>query len=104
MVVHQPITIPEQGTRTVHLSLAAPIGTSAAFEIYAADTADGENPVWTLRATGSLTLTGGGTPPTQGALDRIRARCTDRISSDQFYAAFESRGVTLGPSTRAVHQ
>jgi acyl transferase domain-containing protein/NAD(P)-dependent dehydrogenase (short-subunit alcohol dehydrogenase family)/ubiquinone/menaquinone biosynthesis C-methylase UbiE/acyl carrier protein/ribosomal protein S18 acetylase RimI-like enzyme len=104
MVVHQAISVPEQGTRTVHISLAAAIGTSAAFEIYAADVAAGEDPVWTLRASGSLNFTGGTIPPTPGALERIKARCAEQISSDQFYAAFETRGVTLGPSTRAMQQ
>src|ERR1700728_115058 len=82
----EPLVLPEEGELTAQL-IAAPCGDGAlSFEIFSCEERTaGSEPVWTLHGTGRLAPSDAAVTANQTALDEVRKRCAEQISSAASY-------------------
>jgi acyl transferase domain-containing protein/NAD(P)-dependent dehydrogenase (short-subunit alcohol dehydrogenase family)/SAM-dependent methyltransferase/acyl carrier protein len=109
LVLHRPLVLPETGQRIVHLVLDPPTDSFAEFKIHSSQFLDSQEPVWTLHATGRLSLDAAGrdfdSANVKGIEHRsLRPGFSSTLSADELYSLFEKRGVRFGQMCRVIER
>ena len=101
---HQAALVPEEGTRTVQLTVSPASGGSAMFQIFSLNT-DGGVAGWTMHASGEMRMVSPEPPDSsdhQNLLHDIQARCIEKGVGAEFYSALRERGLEYGPAFQGV--
>lgn len=106
-IVHRALVLSDDVDQTVQVVLGNPEGNATSFEIHAANKIAAGESAWILQASGRIL-----TPPPAGSgeepgMQAVGARgpCDEHVhTADEFYAAFASRGATLGPAARSIRE
>jgi acyl transferase domain-containing protein len=95
----QILALGKEEVRSLHVALTPTEPGGSSFGIYSGSS--GENPDWKLHTSGSFeALTDAATEPVD--LDAVRARCTQTLSSTEFYERLWDAGYHLGPAFRWI--
>ena len=103
-LVLRAMVLDAQNQRVVQLLLDSPDAEASDFQIHSADLTEGQEPTWTLHATGKVRLRAKNTVVAESPFDAaaIGDSFSQTLSADQFYRRFEIRGAVFGPTFRAV--
>lgn len=106
---HKALFLPETGTRTAQMILSSGADGTASIRIYSRPTSIGQpgGGLWTLHASAKVCLQPeGGVSPVLGqeVLAEIRARCSEKISGQDYYSKLSESGVQYGAFFQSISQ
>jgi acyl transferase domain-containing protein/acyl carrier protein len=104
-VILEPLVLPEAGELTVQL-IAVPCGDGAlSFEIFSCEKRiAGSEPVWTLHGRGRLAPPDRAATANPTALDEVRKRCAQQVSSAAYYEKLRALNIAFGPCFRGIRE
>jgi acyl transferase domain-containing protein/acyl carrier protein len=95
----RPIFLADDAVYRVQLTLRRERADRARVEIHGAPAGEGE-PAWTLHASAAVARGTAGAPSER--VDDVRARCSEAVTGDVFYARLAERGNEWGPAFRGL--
>src|SRR5690606_31472503 len=99
VTVHEPLVVPESGSRTIQVSVTEKEDGGSEFRVWSLEAP--ETDAWRLHASGDVLPDGGGEPPpVRLDLAEARARCVEARETGEYYERIASAGVAYGPTFR----
>lgn len=103
VAIVEPLFFPEGKARTLQILYTPLVSGVTSFQILGLPLdSEGEQGGWKVHATGKVVVRGESSLPPAEDLAAVRARCTQRIGSDDLYAGLAANGLAYGPSFRGV--
>lgn len=102
---HEAFVLTDTDVHVTQLILSSDDSGSNSFQIYSLDDDDdGDDPGWTLHASGNIRSIGGELDQDQISFEDIQTRCQEELLASSFYQQLVELGLDYGPSFRGIEQ
>ena len=106
IVIHQPMTIPQDGRQIMQLRLQPETSAEFSFHIFSiAENDSDQQSLWKLHATGKISADDKRSrAPSLGrvSLENLMTRCTEEVSGEAYYRQLAELGLNYGASFQGV--